>query len=339
MAVRDAVLSALENNRDNYISGEELSGQLGVSRAAVCKAVKVLRNEGYEIESVTNRGYMMPSDDTAISEAAIRNALPLRLRGMDLFVYDIIDSTNLEARRIVLGDNPGSAESACGPARCPAVVLARQQTAGRGRLGRGFYSPRDGLYLSVVIRPDFDISRSSLVTVAAAAATSEAIDEICGCSSQIKWVNDIYLNGLKVCGILTEATTDFETGQIDSLIIGIGVNTSERSFPAELQGVAGSVSAEGLNGHEKSLLAASIIEKVLLYTKDLSGFMDSYRSRSLLIGKEITVYSGTYRKDPTVELGGRKACALSIDDNGGLIVQYEDGTRQTLTSGEVSIRV
>ena len=330
MAVKDSVLGALLSNKDQYLSGEELSGRLGVSRAAVCKAVKVLRSEGYEIDAVTNRGYMMPSDDTAISEAAVRNALPASLRGMDLFVCDVLDSTNLEARRLVLGEQ----------CRTPAVVICRQQTAGRGRLGRSFFSPRDdGLYLSVVIRPDFDISRSSLVTVAAAAATSEAIDETCGCASQIKWVNDIYLNGKKVCGILTEATTDFETGQIDSLIIGIGINTSERSFPPELKDIAGSVSEEGLNGHEKALLAASVIEKVVRYTKDLTGSMDSYRSRSLILGKNITVYTGKYRKDPTQELGGRPAFAVEIEDGGGLVVEYEDGSRQTLTSGEVSIRL
>ena len=337
MTVKESVLEALLNNKDHYLSGEELSVQLGVSRAAVCKAVKVLRSEGYEIDAVTNRGYMMPSDDTAISEAAVRNALPSSLRGMDLFVCDVLDSTNLEARRLMLDEGYGAAGASV---RTPAVVLCRQQTAGRGRLGRSFFSPRDdGLYLSVVIRPDFDISRSGLVTVAAAAATSEAIDETCGCSSQIKWVNDIYLKGKKVCGILTEATTDFETGQIDSLIIGIGINTSERSFPPELKDIAGSVSEEALSGHEKALLAASVIEKVVRYTKDLSGFMDSYRSRSLVLGKSITVYTGTYRKDPTQELGGRPAFAVEIEDGGGLVVEYEDGTRQTLTSGEVSIRL
>ncbi|MBQ6528942.1 MAG: biotin--[Clostridia bacterium] len=155
----------------------------------------------------------------------------------------------------------------------------------------------------------------------------------------IKWVNDIYLKGKKVCGILTEATTDFETGQIDSLIIGIGINTSERSFPPELKDIAGSVSEEGLNGHEKALLAAAVIEKVVRYTKDLTGFMDSYRSRSLVLGKNITVYTGKYRKDPTQELGGRPAFAIEIEDGGGLVVEYEDGSRQTLTSGEVSIRL
>ena len=329
MSVKESVLEALQNNRDHYISGEDLSSQLGVSRAAIYKAVKSLRGEGYEIEAVTNRGYMMPSEGTAVSEEAVRNALPSDLRSMNLFVFDVIDSTNLEARRLILDES----------AKAPAVVIARQQTAGRGRLGRGFYSPRDGLYLSIVIKPDFDISRSSMVTVAAAAATSEAIDALCGCSTEIKWVNDIYLNGKKVCGILTEATTDFETGQIDSLIIGIGINTSEKSFPPELAGIAGSVSAEGLDGHEKSLLAASITEKVLRYTKDLSGFMDSYRSRSMVIGREITVYTGAYRKDPTQELGGRSAFAVEIDDFGRLVVEYEDGTRQALISGEVSIRL
>ena len=329
MTVKESVLDALENHRDEYLSGEELSGKLGVSRAAVCKAVKALRAEGYDIDAVTNRGYMMPSDDSSMNVESVRNALPASLKDTNLYVYDVIDSTNLQARRIVLEDGVKS----------PVVVISGQQTAGRGRLGRSFYSPKDGLYLSIVIRPDFDMSRSNLVTVAAAAATSEAIDETCLCSTKIKWVNDIYLGDKKVCGILTEATTDFETGQIDSLIIGIGVNTSDKSFPPELKDIAGSISADGLSGREKSLLAASIVEKVLRYTKHLDGFMDSYRSRSILLGKDITVYTGTYRKDPTQELGGRPARALGIDDEGGLMVEFEDGTRQTLRSGEVSIRL
>ncbi|MGX8774859.1 MAG: biotin--[acetyl-CoA-carboxylase] ligase [Bacillota bacterium] len=331
MAVKDSVLQALKDNRNTYLSGEELSGKLGVSRAAVCKAVKALRGEGYEIEAVTNRGYMMPSDEAAISGEAVRNALPAHLRGMNIYVRDVLDSTNLEARRIVADEGAKAA---------PAVVLCRQQTAGRGRLGRSFFSPRDdGLYLSVVIKPAFDISRSSLVTVAAAAATSEAIDEVCGCPTEIKWVNDIYLKGKKVCGILTEASTDFETGQIEYLITGIGINTSEKSFPPELKDIAGSVSEEELTGHEKALLAAAVIERFIRYTKDLTGFMDSYRSRSLVTGKKITVYTGAYRKDPSVELGGRPAFAVGIDDGGGLIVEYEDGVRETLTSGEVSVRI
>ena len=330
MSVKDSVLDALQNNRDRYISGEELSGQLGVSRAAVCKAVKVLRNEGYEINAVTNRGYMMPAEGTDINEEAVRNALPADLRGMKLIVRDILDSTNLEARRIAAAE---------GAKALPAVVIAQQQTAGRGRLGRSFYSPRDGLYLSIAIKPDFDITRSGLVTVAAAAATSEAIDEVCCCTTGIKWVNDIYLGDKKVCGILTEANTDFETGQIDSLVTGIGVNTSDKSFPPDLKDIAGSVSAKGLTGHEKALLAAAIVERFIRYTKDLTGFMDSYRSRSMVLGKEITVYTGTYRKDPTKELGGKAARALGIDDNGGLVVEYETGVRETLRSGEVSIRI
>ena len=170
----------------------------------------------------------------------------------ELHFVDTIDSTNNAVKALA---QAGASEGF--------VLIADHQTAGRGRLGRGFYSPKDGLYLSIVIRPTFDMSRASQVTVAAAAATSESIDETCGCASQIKWVNDIYVNNKKVCGILTEATTDFETGQIDSLIIGIGINTSDKSFPPELADIAGSVSEEDLTGHEKAQLAASIIEKVL----------------------------------------------------------------------------
>lgn len=331
MTVRDSVLDALKKNRHHYISGEELAAVLGVSRAAVSKAVRTLRTEGYSILSATNKGYMMPDNSSSLNAEAIRLALPAELRRIPLLIYDIIDSTNLQAKRLLL-DQQCSHGS---------VVIAGQQTAGRGRLGRSFYSPENGLYMSLIIRPDFDMSRSGLVTIAAAAAVSEAIDEVCGCSSRIKWVNDIYLNGRKLCGILTEAAADFESGQIDSLIIGIGINTSSADFPDDLRDIAESVA---LDGDDKARLAALIISGVLRYTAQLSDdcvpdFLNTYRSRCMVTGRNITVYKGAYRKDPTIETGGIPAHAVGIDDSGGLIVRYDNGLSETITTGEVSIRL
>lgn len=331
MAVKDEVLKALENSKGNYISGEELSQKLNVSRAAVWKGIKSLREEGFVIEAVTNKGYRMPLDKDAITKDAVRLSLPLQMRNNDILVFDTIDSTNVKAKQLVVEGKIGHGSA----------IIASQQTAGRGRLGRSFHSPKNGLYLSVVIKPDFEMSKSTLVTVATAVAVAEAIDDVCGCEepAKIKWVNDIYLNNKKVCGILTEAIADFETGSIDSLIIGVGINTSTKGFPDELKSIAGAVEGQYSRAQLAAKVIAGIIDHVKEISDDLPGFIETYRERSLLTGREIKVYKGVYRKDPADEISGIKAEAMGIDDEGGLIVMYESGETETLTTGEVSVRL
>lgn len=329
MSVKDTVLETLTESRGTYISGEELSNSLGVSRAAVWKAIKALREDGYSIEAVTNKGYIMPLSSGIITEDSFRHALPADLRGNSVFVYDNLDSTNLEAKRLLLD----------GRASGGSVIIANHQTAGRGRLGRSFFSPENGLYMSIVIKPDFDLQRSSMVTVAAAAAVAKAIDTVCDEDAQIKWVNDVYVNDRKVCGILTEAMTDFESGAIENLVIGTGVNTGLEGFPEELLKTAGAVD---LKPGGKSLLAAEITRLMLEYAAQISDgspdFLDLYRAKCMVLGQNIRVFKGTYRNDPSIELGGVPAKALGISDDGGLQVIYTDGTRETLTTGEVTIR-
>ncbi|MFR4357638.1 MAG: biotin--[acetyl-CoA-carboxylase] ligase, partial [Clostridia bacterium] len=254
MATKDAVLQALQNSEGAFLSGEELSNKLSVSRTTVWKAIKALREEGHPIEAVTNRGYMLMSDSWTITEDSLRACLPTRYKNLDLHIYDTIDSTNLKARQLAMDGAPHGT-----------VVLAKQQTSGRGRLGRSFFSPREGIYLSIVIKPDFDVSKSVLVTSAAAVAVANAIEKVCGLESKIKWVNDVYIDGKKVCGILTEGISDFETGQIEHLILGIGINTTVKDFPAELLATAGA--AEGT--YSKSALAAETITQALGYIEDL----------------------------------------------------------------------
>lgn len=345
MAIKDSILKTLTESRGSYISGEELSASLDVSRAAVWKAIKTLRDEGYSIEAVTNKGYRMPPAGDAITEASIRYALPPELRSSKCFFYDTIDSTNMQAKRLLLSEEIQSGSA----------IFANHQTAGRGRLGRGFFSPENGIYLSVIIKPDFDISRSVLVTVAAAAAVAKAIEDVCSQDARIKWVNDIYVDSSKVCGILTEAVTDFESGQIESLVIGIGINTSTEGFPEELKGIAGAVDLERAaatgnipaSTNAKSLLAAEVVRLTVEYTSqiakaspgDAPAFLDIYREKSMIIGRDIHVFKGAYRADPTSELNGIPAKAVGIDNDGGLQVVYENGTEETLTTGEVTIRL
>ena len=376
MSVRDSVLEALQECKGNYVSGEKLSGDLGVSRAAVWKAINALRQEGYRINAVTNRGYALMDDNSRIGEDEIRSHLPARYRAGEIYVYDVARSTNLIARSIASGEAPDriEAENEAGPgggsARVSgvgsgrgsardshsAIVVARQQTAGRGRLGRSFFSPAEGIYLSIIIKPALDISRHTLVTVATAAAVAEAIDEVCGQDEEtkIKWVNDIYLKGKKVCGILTEGVSDFESGRIESLVVGIGVNTSVDDFPDELKNVAGAVEGDW----SKSRLIAEIVTRVLDHVSEIGSlpsaagagnssdtdcggagsYMKTYRDKSILIGEDVNVYRGSYRQDPTKEMEGIPARVRGIDDEGGLIVVWDDGSEEILTTGEVSIR-
>ena len=249
-----------------------------------------------------------------ITENELRACLTSKYQGCDIYIYDQLDSTNNYAKQLVSND-----------AKHGTVVLARQQTSGKGRLGRSFFSPKGGIYLSITVKPSFDITKSILITAAAAVSSAEAIQEVTGHETAIKWVNDVFVNGKKVCGILAEGVTDPESGLIDNVIIGIGINTSNEDFPQELADIAGALPGN----YSRSELAAVIIRRTLDLVETIENrtFIETYRSKSMVIGKTVTV------------MPSRSARVLDIDDNGGLMVIYTDGSRETLTSGEISIRL
>ena len=326
MTTKEAVLQALRSCSGQYISGEELSTQLNVSRTSIWKAIKALREEGHTIEAATNNGYMLIHNNRRLTESEIRQGLSENNRNIEIHVYDSVTSTNSEAKRLAL---EGAADGT--------LVVSGQQTAGRGRLGRSFYSPKEGIYLSVIIRPRFDVSKSVLITCAAAVAVAESVKEIAGKDARIKWVNDVYVDDRKVCGILTEGITDFESGQIEAVIIGIGVNTDVSNFPDDLKRIAGAVDGD----YSASELAGAIASRTIDYAHNIEErtFIDSYRSMSTVIGKKITVYKGQYKVNPEDEIEGVTAEVKNIDNDGRLIVVYEDGTEEALSSGEITIRL
>lgn len=326
MTTKEAVLQALRSCSGQYISGEELSTQLNVSRTSIWKAIKALREEGHTIEAATNNGYMLIHNNRRLTESEIRQGLSENNRNIEIHVYDSVTSTNSEAKRLAL---EGAADGT--------LVVSGQQTAGRGRLGRSFYSPKEGIYLSVIIRPRFDVSKSVLITCAAAVAVAESVKEIAGKDARIKWVNDVYVDDRKVCGILTEGITDFESGQIEAVIIGIGVNTDVSNFPDDLKRIAGAVDGD----YSASELAGAIASRTIDYAHTIEErtFIDSYRSMSTVIGKKITVYKGQYKLNPEDEIEGVTAEVKNIDNDGRLIVVYEDGTEEALSSGEITIRL
>ncbi|MBS1381549.1 MAG: biotin--[acetyl-CoA-carboxylase] ligase [Oscillospiraceae bacterium] len=322
MTVKQSVLRALGEARGASVSGEVLAQSLGVSRAAVWKAIKSLQGEGYRISAGTNRGYRLEEYPDLLTAEGISAMLPLELAQLDLRVFDEIDSTNLEAKRLAM----------TGLSRC--AVIADRQTAGRGRLGRSFYSPPGcGIYTSLLLRPRPDqLADVTLLTTAAGVAVCRALEKAAGVQAEIKWVNDLYLNGKKICGILTEGVTDFESGMIESIVIGYGVNfRDDAHLPEELRPIVGSVFGAEPPTVTRSALAAAMLAELLPLAEDLSSrsFLPEYRRRSMLLGREI-VFS---------RAGGRfAAVAEGIDDNGGLVVRLPDGSRETLRSGEVSVR-
>ena len=326
--VKEKTLKMFEERRGTAVSGEQLAAGLGVSRAAVWKAVESLRKEGYDIAATTNRGYTLSTDSDILSAQGIVPFLDSGMfpnGGKNIFVYKELESTNETAKQKAF---KGAAHGT--------VILAEGQTGGKGRLGRSFFSPAGtGLYMSLIIKPDFASGKSLLITTAASVAVCRAIKKTCGIDTQIKWVNDILFEGRKVCGILTEAISSFESGQIEAAIVGIGINCNTKiaDMPEEIRETAGTLPTAVL----RNRLAAEIINEFMLILSSFSEnsypeYMDEYRRRSIVLRKDINVYNGA-----TGEYAEAKA--IDISNDGGLIVIYRDGRKETLNSGEISIRV
>ena len=232
MSTKSKLLELLESQKGTYLSGEELARQLQVSRAAVWKAVKTLRQEGYQIQAATNRGYALKQENDILSREAVRCFL--EHQEAEVQVFQEISSTSRVMKQLAVEKQLPHGS----------LVAANSQTEGRGRKGRKFYSPESsGLYLSVLLYPKKTLRQSLEITAAAAVAVCRAVEGCCGVSLGIKWVNDLYLQEKKVCGILTEAVTDFETGEIEFAVVGIGLNLYEpkEGFPEEIRRKAGAI--------------------------------------------------------------------------------------------------
>lgn len=340
------ILQRLEEHKGTPLSGEALAEQLGISRAAVWKAMAELRKEGHQIQAVTNQGYCLTANSDIISAQGISPYLNTA-DTVNIHVHPVLESTNLTAKKMAL-DGAGAGT----------LVIAEEQTKGRGRLGRSFYSPsQQGIYMSLILTPAVDNTQPVLITAAAAVAVARAIERILGKSCQIKWVNDLYLEEKKICGILTEAVTDIESCQIQYIILGIGINfrPPEQGYPDELKEIVGALfparsdqcqesiltrgepaerSADQPANPTRNQLIAEIVNELLLLNAQQASrvFMAEYKKRSLVIGRSIRVHT---RGENQFQL----ARALDIDNDGGLLVQYQDGTQETLRSGEISIRL
>lgn len=321
MTTKERLLSLLESGKGNYLSGEEIAEKLAVSRTAVWKAVKSLRADGYEIDAVQNRGYSLAETTDILSVQGIEKYLSDAGKGLVLEVLPVAESTNALLR-----------EKAAAGAEEGYLIAASAQTKGRGRLGRSFYSPPDtGVYMSLLLRPQgYSPMQSVKITTMAAVAACEAIEAVSGRTAMIKWVNDIFMNGKKVCGILTEGAFNLESGNLDYVILGVGINVYEPGdgFPADIAQTAGAVFPDQ-RSDGKNRIAAEFLNTFMEIYRGNESYSEKYREKSLVIGKNVRVITAA---------GEREATALDIDADCRLIVRYGDGRVDQLSSGEVSIK-
>ena len=329
MKTKEAVLLYLQEHTGEPISGEIMALALNKSRTSIWKAIQSLKKEGYSIESSTNKGYTLSQNNDVLSEQQINQELIQQHHPIDWNIQTMESTTSTNDLAKIYANHNSTT---------PAIFISEEQTAGRGRLGRTFVSPsKTGLYISLCLFPTIALEDLSLITCATAVACIETLEQLTGKSLNIKWVNDLFYQDKKVGGILTEVISDFESQQVQSLIVGMGINLIEnpQSFPEELHSIVGSIFSSKKEYDNSSFnrnhFIAQFLEKWTFYYQNLSkrDFIESYKEHSNVIGKFVNVFEGnqTY-----------SAYAKDIDENGHLIIEKEDNTLHSLSYGEVSIR-
>jgi len=317
MKTKDKILEILYS-KDGYISGAEMAKCLGISRNSVWKCINQLKAEGYSI-STSNMGYCLDMCDE-LDEFSVRRHLTTEHK---LYIYRKESSSNTVAKLLCQnGEKEGS------------VVIVKSQTGGRGRMGRSFISESEnGLYMSIILRPKITADKCVNITVAGAVAVLEAIEKISNKACQIKWVNDIYIGEKKCCGILTEASFDFESGIVQYAVIGIGVNLCPPTggFDKEIKEIACGVYENECPKGIKARLCAQIINDFFKYYNrlDKKEYIKKYKEKSNIIGKNVDVYVGN-----EIVSG----VATNIDNSANLIVKDEKGKLHTFNSGEARVR-
>ena len=310
---------------DDHISGQQLCEQFQVSRTAVWKVVNQLKEEGYQVEAVRNKGYRIIESPDVLTreELAVQIGDATRWAGQEIVCFTETDSTNVRARK--LGEN-GAAHGT--------LVVAEQQTAGRGRRGRGWESPAgSSIYMSLLLRPEFLPNKAPMLTIVMAYSVATALREQTGLDFRIKWPNDIVLNGKKVVGILTEMSTEIE--YINHVVIGVGINVNTEAFPEEICATATSIRREsGKTWRRAELIAAILRQFEVQYERfvkeeDLAYLREAYDAILVNCNREVRILG---------EKDGYRAVALGIDDQGELLVRKEDWTVTSVYAGEVSVR-
>ncbi len=320
--MKEEILRLLRES-DGYVSGQELCNRFGVSRTAVWKAINQLKEAGYEIEAQQNKGYHIKSAPDVMNEPEIKSILKTKWAGQEVLYFDTIDSTNTKAQELAEKGYPSGT-----------LVVADQQVSGKGRRGRGWVSPSGtGIFMTLMIKPDIKPNNASMLTLVAALAVAKALKDVTGEDAKIKWPNDIVINGKKICGILTEMSAQFD--YINHIVIGIGINVHNESFPEEISSMASSlmIEAGGKKFRRAEIIAQTMLHfeeyyEIFLQTEDLSALVGEYDELLVNMNKAVKVL------DPKEPFEGK---AMGITKHGELIVDTWE-SRKLVSSGEVSVR-
>ena len=317
--INNKILKILYENRDDYVSGEDLAGIFSISRAAISKRIEKLRQKGVNIHSVPNRGYKIISMPDFLIEESVSISVPEgQIIGNTIEVFDEIDSTNEQAKKIAKNAREGT------------IVVANIQTNGKGTRGTDFESKRGGLYFSIILKPDVAIEKVPFITQLAACSIYKALNEM-GVDISIKWPNDIILNDKKICGILCEMSCEID--YLSYVVAGIGINMKKVDFEEGLEKIATSLEQEGYELDNLELFWNILKYFDYFYKKytmhDYAEMLDILRENSYIINKNIDVLTSNEK---------RKAKAKDIDEKGFLVVEYENGDIEHINYGEVSVR-
>lgn len=313
----------LLKSEEGYLSGQELCNRLQVSRTAIWKVMNQLKEEGYRIDSVSNRGYHLESCPDIITKEELESEMTGKKFGHQVFYEEELDSTNVQAKRLA---EQGLADHGC-------LVTTEKQTSGKGRRGRSWSSPKgSGIWMSLVLKPDISPYNASMLTLVTALAVNRAVREETDLESYIKWPNDIVINGKKLCGILTEMSS--EPDYIHYVVIGIGINVNTKYFSEEISKKATSLFMESNKTYRRSLIIKKILEYLEFYyeqfllNQDMRPLMTEYNQMLINIENKVVV-----QEKQTLFEG----IAKGINEKGELLVQTKKGLR-TVMSGEVSVR-
>lgn len=293
--MRDAILAILLNNTDRFVSGQDMSRSLGITRAAVWKYIKLFENEGYVIESSTKKGYRLKLIPDIMDRVVLTNGLKTSIIGRNMECYQNLASTNARAKEMALADAPEGT-----------VIIAEEQSRGRGRLGRNWVSPAGkGVWMSVILKPRLSPEKAPRITIMTAVALVRALKQAAELETGIKWPNDIVCNGKKLCGILTEIHAQPDIINYAVVGIGINVNLSVRDFPEDIRNIATSIKIEKGREFRRSDILQAVLENMedmyLNYFDDdnFERLLQEYRDYSVVLGKKISVAG------PTGEFSGK----------------------------------
>lgn len=320
--MKKEILRILRSHKD-YVSGQELCNHLSVSRTAIWKVMNQLKEEGYEIEAVSKRGYKLVGQSDILTQEEIESRIETEVFGRRVVYFEGIDSTNTYAKKLAEElDTHG------------ALIVANEQYHGKGRRGKNWDSPKEGgIFMTLILKPNIPPLRASMLTLVAGLAVSNSIYQLYDIKNQIKWPNDIVINGKKVCGILTEMSTEFD--YINHLVIGIGINANQDEFQEEVRQVATSLSLE----YGKKILRAKLIASIM---KNLEEYYHVFMKTANLaeLKKEFNQRLASKDSQVVVIEAGTKyeATALGINDEGELHIKTKEGIEKNIISGEVSVR-